>query len=219
MGPEWGRNGRGNSPGEAFGVLPLWREFGGLSLFKLKTAMSLTLATLLPGLFLALLGGVLLANTSAVQSTLKALPRSRAGAAVFFGGGALWFLFIVWNLSAADLVLFSNPQPWAVLFAALSVAAFFYVPDFLAVRGLSILTLLAGWPLLMAAYMEYDKPQRLLMVAAVFLAEAAAIYLGAVPFRLRDFFQWLFSTKSRPRVLGGALLFYGLLLVAVAFTY
>lgn len=181
--------------------------------------MSLLLATLLPGLFLAALGLVFLINNSAVQSTLKALPRSQVGAIVFFGGGALWFLYLVWNLSAADLVIFSKPQVWVMIFAALSAMAFVYVPDFLAVRGLSVLTLLAGWPLVMTAYMEYDKPQRLLMVAAVFIAVSLAIYLGAVPYRLRDFFQWLFSTRGRPRLIGGLLATYGLLLTAVAFTY
>ena len=181
--------------------------------------MSLTLATLLPGLFLAILGILLLINNSAVQSTFKALPRSRVGASVFFGGGALWFLYIVWNLSAADLVVFTTPQPWVVIFGALAGLAFFYVPDFLAVRGLSVLTLLAGWPLLMAAYMEHDKPQRLFMVSAVFIAVSLAIYLGASPFRLRDFFQWLFSTRGRPRLVGGVLAAYGFLLTVVAFTY
>jgi len=181
--------------------------------------MSLTLATLLPGLFLVTLGVLFLLNSSAVQSTFKALPRSRAGALVFFGGGALWFLYVVWNLSAADLVVFSTPQAWVGLFGALAGLAFFYVPDFLAVRGLSVLTLLAGWPLLLAAYMENDKPQRLFMVSAVFVAVSLAIYLGSAPFRLRDFFQWLFSTRLRPRVMGGGLLVYGLLLAVVAFTY
>lgn len=181
--------------------------------------MSLTVATLLPGLFLAALGLVFLINNSAIQSTLKALPRSQAGALVFFGGGALWFLYLVWNLSAADLVIFEKPMAWVAIFGALSAMAFFYVPDFLAVRGLSVLTLLAGWPLLMAAYMEYDQPQRLFMVAAVFVAVSLAIYLGAVPYRLRDFFQWLFATKGRPRAVGAALTAYGCLLTAVAFTY
>ena len=181
--------------------------------------MSLTLATLLPGLLLIALGVLFLVNNSAIQSTLKALPRSQTGAIVFFGGGALWFLYIVWNLSAADLVIFSTPQPWVVIFGVLAALAFFYVPDFLAVRGLSVLTLLAGWPLLMTAYMEWDKPQRLVMVSAVFVAVSLAVYLGASPFRLRDFFQWLFSTRGRPRALGGALFAYGVVLVAVAFTY
>jgi hypothetical protein len=181
--------------------------------------MSLTLATLLPGLFLTSLGVLFLINNSAIQSTAKALPRSSVGAAVFFGGGALWFVSIVWNLSAADLVIFTTPQPWVLIFAGLAALAFFYVPDFLAVRGLSVLTLLAGWPLLITAYMEWDKPQRLFMVSAVFVAVSLAIYLGAAPYRLRDFFQWLFSTGGRPRVLGGMLVVYGALLTVVAFTY
>ena len=181
--------------------------------------MSLTLATLLPALLLIALGVFFFVNNSVIRSTFKTLPRSQAGAVVFFGGGVLWFLYVVWNVSAADLVIFSTPQPWVLIFAVLGVLAFFYVPDFLAVRGLSVLTLLGGWPLLMAAYMEWDKPQRLFMVSGVFVAVALALYLGAVPFRLRDFFQWLFSTSWRPRILGGVLFVYGVLLVAVACTY
>jgi hypothetical protein len=128
-------------------------------------------------------------------------------------------LYIVWNLSAADLVIFTTPQPWVLIFGALAALAFFYVPDFLAVRGLCALTLLGGWPLLMAAYMEQDKPQRLFMVSAVFVAVSLAIWLGASPFRLRDFFQWLFAMRWRPRALGGLFFAYGILLSAVAFTY
>jgi len=85
--------------------------------------MSLTLATLLPGLLLIALGVLFLVNNSAIQSTLKALPRSQAGAIIFFGGGALWFLYNVWNVSAADLVIFTSPQPWVLIFGALSALA------------------------------------------------------------------------------------------------
>jgi hypothetical protein len=40
-----------------------------------------------------------------------------------------------------------------------------------------------------------------------------------VPYRLRDFFQWLFARPARARTLGGGLLAYGLLLIVVAFSY
>jgi hypothetical protein len=43
--------------------------------------------------------------------------------------------------------------------------------------------------------------------------------LGAQPWRLRDFFGWLFARPGRARSLGGALAGYGLLLAIVAFTY
>jgi hypothetical protein len=74
-------------------------------------------------------------------------------------------------------------------------------------------------PLLQAAYMEYDKPQRLFMVTAVYAALAGAIWLGAQPWRLRDFFTWLFAQPRRARGIGGVLAAYGVILSVVAFTY
>jgi len=54
--------------------------------------MSLFLATLLPGLFLVLLGGLLCWNGAPVAAQARALPRSRAAAYLFFGLGAAFFL-------------------------------------------------------------------------------------------------------------------------------
>jgi hypothetical protein len=166
---------------------------------------------------LAVLGLALLANNSGVVAVLKGLPRSAGATYLFFGGGAVWFLYRVWHLSPADFgdyrgLLF-------IAFAAIAVLSFYCVPDFLAVRGLSVIVLVGAMPLLDAAYMEYDHPQRLLMVTPVFLAIAAAIWLGAQPWRLRDFLEWLFRAAGRARLVGGLLLAYGLLLAAVAFTY
>lgn len=79
--------------------------------------------------------------------------------------------------------------------------------------------LLAAEPLLYAAYMEWSHPQRLLMVTAVYVGLVAALYLAAYPFRLRDFFEWLFRTPARPRLLGAIVLAYGLATSAAAFTY
>jgi hypothetical protein len=181
--------------------------------------MSLFLATLLPGFFLAALGVLLLFNNPVVVATLKALPRSSTGTLVFFGGGVLWFLFRVANMGDADRIIGSSNVPWVIGFSALGVLSFKYVPDFLAVRGLCILTLLVATPLLDAAFMEYDHPQRLFLVTAVFATVVAALYLAAVPYRLRDFFQWLFAAPERSRAFGVGLLVYGILLTLVAFTY
>ena len=179
--------------------------------------MSLFFATLLFGLGLIALGAALLANRPAVVAALKALPRSPTAALWCFGGGALWFLWLVWHLSAADFgeyhVLLT------VAFAAVAGLAFKCVPDFLAVRGLCVLVLLVAWHFREAAYMHYDQKLRLLMVTPLFLLLGLAIWLGVQPYRLRDFFNWLFLRPGRTRGCGGALLGYGLLLVVVAFTY
>ncbi len=181
--------------------------------------MSLFLATLLPGLFLALLGAVLCWNGAPVASGAKALPRSRDAAWVLFGLAAVWFVWRVSRLGEADLIFFQTPKLLMLAFAVLGVLSFIYTPDFLAVRGLAVLMLLAAEPLLYAAYMEWTHPQRLLMVTAVYLGLTAALYLAAYPFKLRDFFEWLFRSPGRPRLIGAVLLAYGLATSAAAFTY
>lgn len=190
-----------------------------MCLFVVTHFMSLFVATLLPGLFLVLLGGLLLWNSPFVGSAARTLPRSSRGALLFFGLGAAWFIWRVSKLGESDLIFFQTPQPVMIAFGVLAVLAFIYAPDFLAVRGLCVLMLLVAEPLLYAAYMEYSHPQRLLMVTAVYLGLALAIYLAAAPFRLRDFFDWLFRQPSRPRLIGGILVAYGLATAAAAFTY
>ena len=179
--------------------------------------MSLLLATLLPGLVLAALGGALLSGNTLVSSSLKSFPRSATATLVFFGGASGWFLYQVWNLSPADFGEYRGPL--FIGFALVAALSFWCVPDFLAVRGLAALVLLAASPLLDAAYMEWSHPQRLLLVGFVYVGIAFAIWLGATPYRLRDFFEWLFRTSGRPRIVGSALLGYGVLLGILAFTY
>ena len=179
--------------------------------------MSLFLATLLPGLVLAVLGAGLLVNQPALVNALKTFPRSPTAALFFFGGGAVWFLWQVWHLSTAD---FGEYHVLLTIgFAAVAALAFKCVPDFLAVRGLCILMLLSAMPLLMAGYMIYDHWQIYFYKVLVYLGVVLAIWLGVQPYRLRDFFNWLFLRPGRTRGFGGALLGYGLLLAVVAFTY
>ena len=179
--------------------------------------MSLTLATLIPALFLAVVGALLLVNNSAIVAMFKAFPRSKTAAGVLFGAGALWFLYYVWHLSEADFGEYRTGLFFG--FAAVAALSFYYVPDFLAVRGACILMLLTGVPLLDSGFLVYSPPQICLYKIAIFIGVALAIYLGSVPYRLRDFFQWLFATAKRPRAFGSALLAYGVLLAVVAFTY
>src|SRR5262249_22035765 len=103
-------------------------------------------------------------------------------------------------------------------FTLVALLSFKCVPDFLAVRGLAALILMAAMPLLMAAYME-EPNRRLFMVTFVYFAVAMAIWLGAQPWRLRDFLGWLFARPGRDRAIGSICVGYGVLLAVVAFTY
>lgn len=179
--------------------------------------MTLFLATLLVGLVLLLLGGVLVIDSSFTRSAIKAFPRSRTASYVFFGAAAVWFLSRVAVLSEADFGQYRTLL--FVGFAAVAVLSFFYVAEFLAVRGLAALILLAAGPLLYAAFGEYQIPSRLFMVSAVYVALTASLWLGAQPWRLRDAIFWLQRVPGRARFVGGLVAGYGLLLVGVAFSY
>jgi hypothetical protein len=179
--------------------------------------MTLTAATLTTGLLLLALGAPLLLNHNGCVAVLKSFPRSRSAAYLFFSAGAAWFLYEIWHLSPAD---FGEYRTYLFIgFAAVAALSFKCVPDFLAVRGLATLILMGAMPLLEAGFMNFAHAQIVLYKIAIYLAIAAAIWLGAQPWRLRDFFGWLFARPARTRGVGGALAGYGLLLTLVAFTY
>jgi hypothetical protein len=183
--------------------------------------MSLLAATLVPGLILLLVGVPLLLRSSTAIAALKAFPRSPGATYLFFGSGAAWFLYEVWNLSAADFGEYHVPL--TIGFALIAILAFRCVPDFLAVRGLAILMLLGALPLLMASYLRFDEPgvypRIYVQKVLVYIGIALAIWLGAQPWRLRDFFEWLFARESRVRWTGAILAGFGALLSAIAFTF
>jgi len=167
------------------------------------------------------MGALLLASAgnSLIISTLKSMPRSPWATALFWGGGSLWFLYVVWNISQADLVVFDSPKPFVLIFAVIALAAAYYVPDFLAVRGICVLTLLAAWKILHGLFGEYDHPLRLFATALAYAAVVKALYFSCVPYRARDYLDWLFARASRARILGAAVLAYGALLALIALTY
>ncbi|MBM3865490.1 MAG: hypothetical protein FJ381_06275 [Verrucomicrobia bacterium] len=179
--------------------------------------MSLTAATLVTALLLLLLGVPLLLPLPGWGAVLRSFPRSRAAAYVVFTTGAAWFLHALWHLSPADFGEYRH-----YLFAGfllVAILSFKYVPDFLAVRGLCALILMGAMPLLDAGFMNFTHGRIVLYKIAVYAGIAAAIWLGAQPWRLRDFLNWLFARPGRARVVGGGLTAYGVLLAGVAFTY
>ncbi len=179
--------------------------------------MSLFLSTLLTGVALLAAGAALLWNGNAIAPLLRSFPRSRRAAYVTMTVAAIWTLFRITQLGDADFGRYKTIL--LAVFALLALLSFRYVPDFLAVRGTAALILLSADVLLTSAYMQYDIPQRLFLVALVYLGIFLALFLAVAPYRARDFFNWLFSTSGRPRVCGMTLATYGLVLVVIAVTY
>lgn len=181
--------------------------------------MSLFLATILPGIFLLGVGVLSLLKRQALAGKAHAATRSMPLGVLLFGGASIWFLYKILHLGEAD---FGNHRTLLFLvFSIVALGSFVWVRDFLAVRGAAVLYLLTADLLLDAAYMQWETPQRLLLVVGVYVGIVLALWVGAMPFRARDFLEWVFAggKAARVRNLGVALTAYGSLLCIVAFTY
>ncbi|MFP4068785.1 MAG: hypothetical protein ACOCVJ_01620 [Verrucomicrobiota bacterium] len=178
--------------------------------------MSLFQATLFTGLFLIAFGAHFLCRGMATEPSAKAFPRSKTASFLLMGAATVWFLYKVLHLGPADFGQYKDLL--FIVFLAVAVGSFYYVPDFLAVRGLAALILLTAGSLLNAAYMEAPQT-RLFLVCFVYAAIVVALILGASPYKLRDFLGWLYKAETRPRIFGGVFAAYGLLLSITAFTY
>jgi hypothetical protein len=178
--------------------------------------MTLFQATLFTSIFLIAFGTHFLWHGMGSAKSAQAFPRSRTAAYILLGSAAAWFLYKITQLGPADFGQYKNLL--FGVFLVVAVGSFIYVPDFLAVRGLAALILLTAGTVLNAAYMELPMA-RLFLVSFVYLAIIIALILGSNPYKLRDFFEWLYRKEARPRIFGGIFAAYGLLLLGVAFTY
>ena len=177
--------------------------------------MTLYQANLFTGLSLIAFGAPFLWYGMRSSKSVQAFPRSRLATYFLMGTSTVWFLCHVTQLGPADFGQYKHFL--FALFLTVAVGAFFFVPDFLAVRGLAALILLLAGVLLDAGFMQ--APESIPLNIFVYFAILIALVLGAYPYKLRDFFEWLYRTDARPRVFGSLATTYGLFLIGTLFTY
>lgn len=178
--------------------------------------MSLFTTTFIIGVLLVFAGSALAFRWQKAGPLLKVFPRSVKASYVTMGIGTLWFLYHILNLGLAD---FGQYRQYLLLgFAAVGLLSFKFAPDFLAVRGLCVIILLAADAILDSAFRQ-EPTSRLFLVTLTYLLIVIALWFGASPFRMRDFIDWLHKKSDYPKKVGFGILAYGLILLGVAFTY
>lgn len=178
--------------------------------------MTLFTATLIIAIALIAKGLIWFSLPEQVNKTYTSMLRSPMASYLFFGLATIWVLWEVAHLGEAD---FGEYRTWLlIIFGAVAVVAFISLKDFLIVRAWSILELLIAKVLLDAAYME-PPLGRLFLVVFSYLLIIQALYFAAVPYKMRDFVNWIFSQRARVKQFASAFILYGLLLFAALFTY
>ena len=127
-----------------------------------------------------------------------------------------WTLWETMKLGPSDFGGFKLPL--FIVFAGLGVASVWMLRDYLIVRAAAVINLYVCWYFLKAAFLQPEWT-RLFLVAPVYLAIIASLWLAVAPWRVRDLLLWMQEKPLRWRILGWTKLVYGTLLLVVAATY
>ena len=177
--------------------------------------LSLRTAGIIAGALLVLIGLPAFLRPANLRAVAQRLPRSRVAGIILLTIDAVWSLWLLATMEMGEFSTFRRP-----LLIALPIGYFLtlrFVDEFLAVRALGILCLLAAEPLLDAAFFRYETA-RLVLTVFAYLLIAAGILWVTMPYTLRDLINWSARNNLRWRSVHGIVVLYGAALLALAVT-
>jgi hypothetical protein len=188
--------------------------------------LSLFTAGLVLAIWLIGIHALMLAKPVAAQAFLKKFPRNEQLGQILLGLGLAWFWLLIapsglGNLSALamDLGEFNGAKrilqilvPIALVLVCRSVR------DFLAVRALGLLGLMAAAPLLGSAFLK-DPASRLLVPVFAYAMLTASLFCVGMPYLFRDAITWVTADQKRWILLSLAGLAYGIATLTCAFMF
>ncbi len=147
----------------------------------------------------------------------KAFPRHLLMGQILMGAATVW---IVWMCATMDLGEFTPMrQGITIFFGVLGILSLWLLTDYLSVRGLSVLLLLAANVLLDGAFLN-NHPLKLIIPALAYVWITAGIILICSPYRLRDWLTWAVEKESRLKALAWpGVVFGGILILLGIFVY
>ena len=176
--------------------------------------LSLHSAGIIASAFLIIVGLIGLLKPD-FANVVQRFPRSRTAAVLLLTACLIWTFWLLATIQMGEFSGFRRP-----LLIALPIGyilALFFVDEFLAVRALGILCLLAAEPLLDAAFLRHEA-SRLLVTGFAYLLIIAGLFWVAIPYVLRDQINWSARTVFRWRCLHAIALVYGAVILGFTFT-
>jgi len=145
----------------------------------------------------------------------RKFPRSVPAGYLLTLAGTIWF---IWNVNHESLADFEMLKPFLfTLFVGVGLGTCFFVQDFLAVRGLSILLLLLG-KLMVDTERWAASEWRLVIAVWAYVMVLGGIWFTVSPWRLRDLLYWGTANDTRIRFTSGLRFAFGLFVAALGFT-
>lgn len=168
----------------------------------------------------------MLLQPAVAQRFLKTFPRDTMWGQLLLALGLGWFWLLIAPPSmglisrlAMDLGDFNNIKPMLRIIVPISIVLVaMSVRDFLAVRALGLLGLMAAAPLLEAAFLK-DPQSRLLVPIYTYAMLTASMFFVGMPYLFRDVVTWVSAEKNRWTLLSLAGLAYGAAVLVCAFAF
>lgn len=191
-------------------------------------SLSLSTVGILVGLYLVLTHALMLAKPEPAKTLLKKLPRNYNAGIYTMAIGLIWFWLLVapdlrgtfsWlgNLSM-DLGEFNFLKKYLqIIVPVVCVGLIMQVREFLFVRGLGVVALMAAAPILESAFLKEPGSRVLLSLFAYVLLTKGMFWIG-MPYTFRDAVNWATKTDERWRGLAGGGLAYGILVLILSLT-
>ena len=173
---------------------------------------SLHAAGLAAGAILVLLS--LLALFLPVKNFLPHFPRSYRAGVILLSVDLVWSFWLLSTMEMGEFASFRRPLLFAHPIGFVLVLKF--VDEFLAVRALGILCLLAADPLLEAAFLR-PEVSRLLVAVLAYLLIIAGLFWVTMPYLLRDQISWGTRDSARWRILSAIGFLFGAAILVCAF--
>lgn len=175
--------------------------------------LSLQTAGCIAGVFLLLIGLPGLIKPDFSRSFAQRLPRSRGAGITLLTIDLAWSFWLLATMEMGEFSSFRRPLLFILPIGFILVLIF--VDEFLAVRALGILFLLAAEPLLDAAFFR-SETSRLLVTVFAYLLIVAGLFWVTMPYLLRDQINWSARTPARWRLTHALALLYGAAILACA---
>src|SRR5438128_11270892 len=172
--------------------------------------LSLQTAGIIAGAFLILMSLPGLFKPD-LANVAQRFPRSHIAGVVLLTISLLWTFWLLATIQMGEFAGFRRPLLIALPIGYVLVLRF--VEEFLAVRALGILCLLAAEPLLDAAFLRYET-SRLLITGFAYVLIVAGMFWVAIPYVLRDQINWSAKSVFRWRCLHAVRFFFGSVILA-----
>ncbi len=189
-----------------------------------------TLSLFTAGLVLAVLliasHAYMLVKPKEAQEFLKKFPRNPFLGQILLGIGLAWFWLLIapaglgrLSALAMDLGEFNAAKGLLRILIPVSlILVTISVRDFLAVRALGLVGLMAAAPLLGAAFLKEPQSRLLVPIYAYIMLTASLFFVG-MPYLFRDAVTWVTAEQKRWTILSGVGLAYGVATLTCAFAF